>query len=179
GRFFALLFTITASIVAAWIYDNYVSDERRFEFLDKSPFSVAMRQCYSVPEGQARIMTLPTKSVNVRIPPELVQVQGFLSREVIIVRFESLNKLYKSGYISISDDVHLTEVRSRDTGEIIASIKAGGISSFEMDARDLDRVDLGFSVSGEPEDTLFSEGGLSPIESGKCALLNVIMLEED
>jgi len=167
---------ITTSLAAAWIYDNFFNNQNRFEFLDKSPFSVALRQCYSVPEGKSRIVTIPTMQLASNLPAEKVNLRGYLSDNVAIVDFATIKRLYKSGHISIYKKQHLTEVRNVDTKKSVASFKATGISAFDMDARELSRVEIGFSKTGSLQDLHFGKGALSPVESGKCAIINIVLL---
>ena len=169
---------IITSIAATWIYEKHFSSERFFEFHDSSPFSVAMRQCYSVPEGYTRVLLLVTKQSK-PIPPEKINLIGRLSNEIAIVDFKSLKSLTEAGYILTTESAHLTELRDFDSKETITSFKAQGIAAFDIFKSKIANAELGFSPTGSHRDLAYGNGGVFYPHSGKCSVVNIILLTKD
>ena len=175
-----IILAVLTGIASAWLYDRYVTSKKPPEFDDPSPFSVAMRQCYSVPENYTRVLIFPTVPTvpSSEIPPEMVNLKGRLAPHIAVVDFDSLKALFERGYVSLYESAHLTELRDLDSNKVIVSFRAEGIAAFDVQVSRLNRSKFGFSRTGRDDGVEYGSGALAPAHSGKCTIVNLILFKE-
>ncbi len=178
------IFALLSSIAASLLYERFISSPKEPDAKAKSrpearsEIAIILDGCYHVPPGIARFVVIPTTPTKLAKDFEL-RFTGLLSKSVAVTRHAVISEGLEKAALKVYRGKYTLVLADPATRQVISSLSTMGINAFDVEKRSVDEALVAFFLENEsPNNIDWSSKGLTPALSGKCNLLNLVILPD-
>ena len=144
---------------------------------DLSEIGSFLNGCEKISANVARFVVIPTTATGDPVQDYTVHFQGMLSESVGITQYAVLKEGIEKGALKIYRGQYTLALAHPDGKEVLAHLSSAGVNALDIQKRSFDEVLVAVWLEATMPPNI--RWGRSPALTGRCNLLNLVVIPKD